>query len=167
MEPSLFYEMNQTSIWTGIICILSGKVQMCCSSERFREKVGFGKNNKVVFCNGTKCGNTKVLKPNPFTCRSMFPGSSLTWARPWERGHVWTTPDMTGCLAISIRANESWEKADRLTLQIGASGVKFQEYVNYLNWSGDGFPDNQFDQADDHVTCIALHGDQTGRLRNW
>lgn len=56
-----------------------------------------------------------------------------------ERRHVWTTPDMTGCLAISIRANENWEKADRLSLQIGASGVKLQEYANYLNWSGDGF----------------------------
>ena len=64
---------------------------------------------------------------------------------------------MTGCLTISIRANESWEKADRLALQIGASGVKLQEYANYLNWSGDGFLDNQFDQAADRVTRAALH----------
>lgn len=74
---------------------------------------------------------------------------------------------MTGCLAISIRANESWEKADRLSLQIGASGVKLQEYANYLNWSGDGFLDNQFDQAADRVTRVVLHGHWTGRLRNW
>lgn len=64
---------------------------------------------------------------------------------------------MTGCLTISIRANEKWENADRLRLQIGASGVKLQEYANYLNWSGDGFLDNQFDQAADRVTCTALH----------
>lgn len=74
---------------------------------------------------------------------------------------------MTGCLTISIRANGSWEKADRLSLQIGASGVKLQEYANYLNWSGDGFLDNQFDQAADRVTHVALHGHRTGRLRNW
>lgn len=74
---------------------------------------------------------------------------------------------MTGCLTISIRANENWEKADRLALQIGASGVKLQEYANYLNWSGDGFLDNQFDQAADRVTPAALHGHRTGRLRNW
>lgn len=74
---------------------------------------------------------------------------------------------MTGCLTISIRANEHWEKADRLTLQIGASGVKLQEYVNYLNWSGDGFLDNQFDQADDRVTRIALQGNRAGLLKNW
>lgn len=73
---------------------------------------------------------------------------------------------MTGCLTISIRANENWEKAGRVGLQIGASGVKLQEYANYLNWSGDGFLDNQFDQAADRVTRIALHEHQTGPLRN-
>lgn len=96
---------------------------------------------------------------------SVFPRSRLAWARPWEGGQVWTTPDMTGCLTISIRANEHWEKADRLTLQIGASGVKLQESVNYLNWSGDGFLDNQFDQADDRVTRITLQENRAGLLK--
>lgn len=92
--------------------------------------------------------------------QQLRPSSALR-----ERRHVWTTPDMTGCLAISIRVNENWEKADCLGLQIGASGVKLQEYANYLNWSGDGFLDNQFDQAADRVTHVALLGHWTGRLR--
>lgn len=74
---------------------------------------------------------------------------------------------MTGRSAISIRVNENWGKADRRSLQIGASGVKLQEYANYLNWSRDGFLDNQFDQTADRVTRVALHGHQTGRLQNW
>lgn len=55
--------------------------------------------------------------------------------REREVQHVWTTPDMTGRLTVSIRANENWEKTDSVVLQIGASGVKLQEYANYLNWS--------------------------------
>lgn len=73
---------------------------------------------------------------------------------------------MTACVTISIRANENWEKAGHLCLQIGASGVKLQEYANYLNWSGDGFLDNQFDQAADRVTRVVLHESWTNPLRN-
>lgn len=73
---------------------------------------------------------------------------------------------MTGCLTFSIRPNEKGEKADHLTLQIAGSGVKLQEYVNYLNWSGDGFPDNQFDAAADRVTRVAHNKKQIRHIRN-
>lgn len=98
-----------------------------------------------------------------FTCHSNL---CCMLAGERKRRHVWTTPDITGCLTVSIRAHANWEKAGSVGLQIGASGVKLQEYANYLNWSGDGFLDNQFDQAADRVTCAALHEHRTGPLWN-
>lgn len=58
------------------------------------------------------------------------------------------------------------KKQTALLSKLVPLGVKLQEYVNYLNWSGDGFLDNQFDQAADRVTHVAARGNQTGSLRN-
>lgn len=102
-------------------------------------------------------------KSSSFTCHSNL---CCMLAGERKRQHVRTTPDITGCLTVSIRANANWEKTGSVGLQIGASGVKLQEYANYLNWSGDGFLDNQFDQAADRVTCAARHEPQPGPLWN-
>lgn len=54
------------------------------------------------------CAGTKSVNTEPFYLSLNVPQwyinlkSALTGRR-----HVWTTPDMTGCLAISIKANEN------------------------------------------------------------
>lgn len=90
-------------------------------------------------------------------------------ARPvGQSAHVRATPDMASCLTVPIRGSHSWEKTDSVALQIGASGVKLQEYANYLNWSaGRFFLDKQFHRAADRVTRIVPRGPQTGRLQKW
>lgn len=91
-------------------------------------------------CAGTFKSVESFYLPQSFSALHII--HNLAREREGEREvqHVWTTPDMTARLTISIRANENWEKTDSVVLQIGASGVKLQEYGNYLNWSLRRFP---------------------------
>lgn len=76
-----------------------------CSITRSRLEREFLKKQcfEAGHCAGTKCVNTESFYLSLNVPRQQINLNSALR----ERRHVWTTPDMTGCLAISIKANEN------------------------------------------------------------